>query len=225
MNQKQLLSKKLRTAAFAVALLFGTSAAFAQVKIGTNPTTIDPANNLEVEASTAGRKTSVNKTTGKVMIADGTQASGNVFTSDANGVGSWVPNIETGAIANSTTATFIPGGTFAVVQFQNVSLNRGSNFNSSNGVFTAPSTGIYLVTTSILYPAIGVNSQLAFHLFKNNVSAQVLYQNGTAVANTFYQGSGSAMIFLNQGDVIDIRANSNASNSVTGNLAILKLSN
>jgi hypothetical protein len=225
MINTQLLLKKLRTAAFAVALLFGTSAAFAQVKIGTNPTVIDLANNLEVESSTAGNKVSVNKTTGKVMIADGTQASGNVFTSDANGVGSWVPNIETAAIANSTISTFIPGGSFAVVQFQNVSLNRGGNFNLFNGVFTAPSAGIYLVTASITFPAIGANSQLNVYVAKNNALAQALYQNGSAFANTAFLGSGSAMIFLNPGDVIDIRANSNASNSVTGNLAILKLSN
>jgi hypothetical protein len=55
------------------ALIAVSGSVFAQVKIGTNPTTIDPANNLEVEASTVGRKTSINKTTGQVTIADGTQ--------------------------------------------------------------------------------------------------------------------------------------------------------
>jgi hypothetical protein len=63
--------------------------AFAQVKIGTNPTTIEPNSNLEVEASTPGRKTKVDKTTGQVTITDGTQGAGKVFTSDADGGGSW----------------------------------------------------------------------------------------------------------------------------------------
>jgi hypothetical protein len=88
MISKQLLVKKLRTAVFVAAMFLGASAAFAQVKIGTNPTTIDPANNLEVE-STAGNKVSVNKTTGKVTIADGSQGSGKILTSDANGVATW----------------------------------------------------------------------------------------------------------------------------------------
>ena len=85
---RALRAKAFVGAMFATALLF-SSAAFAQVKIGTNPTTINAANNLEVEASTAGNKVSVDKTTGKVTIADGSQATGNILTSDANGVATW----------------------------------------------------------------------------------------------------------------------------------------
>lgn len=70
------MKRKLRlitavTAVFFGGALFG-SACYAQVKIGTNPTSIDGNSNLEVEASTSGRKVSVNKTTGKVTIKDGT---------------------------------------------------------------------------------------------------------------------------------------------------------
>jgi hypothetical protein len=83
------MKKTIYSALFAAAMLFGTTSAFAQVKIGTNPTTIDPANNLEVEASTAGRKTSINKTTGQVTIADGTQGAGRILTSDVSGGASW----------------------------------------------------------------------------------------------------------------------------------------
>src|SRR3989337_1301960 len=75
---------------FAILVLFSTAAS-AQVKIGTNPTTIDPNNNLEVEASTPGRKTSVNKTTGQVTIKDGTEGAGKILTSDAAGGASWQP--------------------------------------------------------------------------------------------------------------------------------------
>lgn len=72
-----------------MAFVSSTQWSFGQVKIGTNPTTIDPNNNLEVEASTPGRKVSVNKTTGKVTIADGSQGSEKILTSDANGVATW----------------------------------------------------------------------------------------------------------------------------------------
>ena len=94
MKTKQLLSSivtlKTRYAAIiGVVALLASPGAFAQVKIGTNPTTIEPNSNLEVEASTAGRKMKVDKTTGQVSIADGTQGAGKVFTSDANGGGSW----------------------------------------------------------------------------------------------------------------------------------------
>ncbi|WP_229217001.1 hypothetical protein [Dyadobacter luteus] len=64
---------------------------FGQVKIGANPTVIDPANNLEVESSTTGNKISINKTNGKMTVADGSQGAGRILTSDANGVATWTP--------------------------------------------------------------------------------------------------------------------------------------
>lgn len=101
---------------FAAAMAFGSTSVFAQVKIGTNPTIIGGTNNLEVEASTAGRKTSVDKVTGQVTIADGTQGIGRLLTSDANGGASW----------QSTTAIRVPetvfigqqpSGGYAITQF------------------------------------------------------------------------------------------------------------
>jgi hypothetical protein len=60
-----------------------------QVKIGSNPTTIEATSNLEVEASTAGRKVKVNKTTGQLTIKDGTEGMDKILTSDANGAAIW----------------------------------------------------------------------------------------------------------------------------------------
>lgn len=89
----------------------------AQVKIGTNPTTIGATNNLEVEATnskkvavksdtgqlivgstattvpTGGTNAAViidnGTTAGAIQIKDGTQGTGKVLTSDENGVGTW----------------------------------------------------------------------------------------------------------------------------------------
>lgn len=72
-------------------MIFSSHVLFAQVKIGTNPTVIGANNNLEVEASTTGRKFSVDKATGKVIIADGSQGNERILTSDANGVATWKP--------------------------------------------------------------------------------------------------------------------------------------
>jgi hypothetical protein len=107
MRTKQLLL----TAFIAAATALGTSSAFAQVKIGTNPTTIGANNNLEVEASTAGRKTSVDKTTGQVTIADGTQGLNKVLTSDANGGASWRTLRSTSVVSFPQTT---PGSTFTI---------------------------------------------------------------------------------------------------------------
>ncbi|TLV02227.1 hypothetical protein [Dyadobacter luticola] len=82
-------SKILPFAISLLYLLFITKDLSAQVKIGTNPTVIESNSNLEVEASTTGRKFKVDKATGKITIADGTQTNFSVLTSDADGKASW----------------------------------------------------------------------------------------------------------------------------------------
>ena len=119
MKTQNLLSKiygtKKTAVLFAAAMLFGASAALAQVKIGTNPTTIEPNSNLEVEASTPGRKMKVDKTTGQVSIADGTEGAGKVLTSDATGGSSWQYPLS-GSMVNGTVGGVVNFSTGAVQQ-------------------------------------------------------------------------------------------------------------
>lgn len=75
-------------------------------KIGTNPTTIESNSNLEVEASTPGRKMKVDKTTGQVSITDGTGEAGKVLTSDATGRANWKYPLS-GAMINGATGSEI----------------------------------------------------------------------------------------------------------------------
>ncbi|WP_342085935.1 hypothetical protein [Dyadobacter sp. OTU695] len=122
---------KITSALFAAALLCGSSAAFAQVKIGTNPTTIEPNSNLEVEASTPGRKTKIDKTTGQVTITDGTEGAGKVLTSDAAGGASW-----------QSPAALINGAPGSQV---NVTNNVALTY--SGGSLVLPKAGTYMVST------------------------------------------------------------------------------
>ena len=81
MKTKRLLSRTLCAAIFAAAMAFGSSA-FAQVKIGSNPTIINSTSNLEVESTDPTKKISINKTSGKITIADGSEGNGKVLISD-----------------------------------------------------------------------------------------------------------------------------------------------
>lgn len=129
MKTKQQFSKTISAAMLAAALFFGSSAAFAQVKIGTNPTVIGATNNLEVEASTAGNKVSVDKTTGKVTIADGSQGAGKVLTSDANGVATWtLPSsiILEGTFTPPSTIAVATGTGTVVLNNCPITLNKGT---------------------------------------------------------------------------------------------------
>ncbi|MBO9611355.1 MAG: hypothetical protein J7619_01600 [Dyadobacter sp.] len=100
------------------ALMLSATFSFAQVKIGTNPTTIEPASNLEVEAATTGRKVKVDKTTGQLTIKDGTEGADKILTSDAVGGASW----KTPGTLKLDQTVFVgrQSGVYTVTTFNNV---------------------------------------------------------------------------------------------------------
>lgn len=161
---------KITSALFAAALLLGASSAFAQVKIGTNPTTIEPNSNLEVEASTAGRKTKIDKTTGQVSIADGTEGAGKVLTSDAAGGTSW-QNPLAGTMINGTTGGIVNFPTGAVTQ------------KYSGGTITFPKAGTYMVYARWAVYNVATTHPIPNHAFINTAlssSASTYVQEGIA---------------------------------------------
>jgi len=146
--------QKVSAALFATALLLGSSTAFAQVKIGTNPTTIEPNSNLEVEASTPGRKMKVDKTTGQVSIADGTEGVGKVLTSDATGGTSWQYPLS-GAMVNGTTGS-------------QVTVTNTATFATYSGAtITLPRAGTYMVTAQWTMPTASTTYPIGNQAFIN----------------------------------------------------------
>lgn len=135
MKTKHLFSKTLCTALFAGALFLGSSAVFAQVKIGTNPTTINAANNLEVEASTAGNKVSIDKTTGKMTIADGSQGVSRILTSDASGVATW-KTIKSTSVTSFPQTT--PGSVFTITPTPGGTSAAGGSYCSLPAIGASP---------------------------------------------------------------------------------------
>ena len=149
MNNKQLLFRTLSSAVFAAVTFFNTAEVSAQVKIGSNPTVINAANNLEVESADPTKKVSVDKTTGKVTIADGSQGAAKVLTSDANGVATWQPMKSTSInsfIQTSATGIVIPiapggGGSYCPLPVLGsvppacaIDINKDGSFTISNAI-------------------------------------------------------------------------------------------
>ena len=236
MKTQILLSKisgsKISAALFCAALLLGSSAAFAQVKIGTNPTTIEPNSNLEVEASTAGRKMKVDKTTGQVSIADGTQGAGKVFTSDANGGGSWqqVPAQRTDVMLTVNGSQSI-GGVTTTFDFANEPYDRGGNFDLGTNVFTAPSAGLYLFNVNDIVGNDLSNGYVAWGRLNRTGNAGLLEAGNFNLAlSAGIGGTGTitTMVYLNAGEGVVYEVSSNVGNVPrTRNvvLQITKLSN
>ena len=83
---------------------------------------------------------------GKVAIYDGTAALGAVLTSDANGVAHWDTTLANPRIgfSSSQNAGFTLSNVVGyTLTFGNPSFNDGNGLNTTTGVFTAPSAGVY----------------------------------------------------------------------------------
>ncbi|GAB2552922.1 complement C1q domain-containing protein [Spirosoma aerophilum] len=197
--------------------------AFAQVKIGANPTTIGAASNLEVEAAN-GNKTIVNKTTGQMTVQDGTQGAGKVFTSDATGAASWLPAPAPTAsntypfvsVIGSTAQSFLQSN---VGQTQRELLSAGeisdptNSFSPATGRFTATSAGYYIFYGSVQFDNTGITSpstptftHVALTLSKNFglPASQKLTQYVATPLSVINSGSVSTMVYLAAGDYVSM---------------------
>lgn len=168
-------TKYLSISFFTTVILFSASTLFAQVKIGTNPTVINAANNLEVEASTSGRKTSIDKTTGQVTIADGTQKFGRVFTSDANGGGNWQAGLVFAGYAGSQSVGQDNVGTIIDIISE---FDPESAWDNAAKEYTIPVAGYYSISFS------GVNYFVDGYSQPSETGGFILLQSGAPILVT-----------------------------------------
>jgi hypothetical protein len=210
---------------FTIALT-ASSASFAQVKIGSNPTTIEPNSNLEVEASTPGRKMKVDKTTGQVSIADGTEGAGKIFTSDAVGGGSWQSvSLIAFAAAQGARENFpqsANAGLLGTVTFPGETTDPTNSFTPSTGTFVTPVTGHYVLFGSTQFdnsalPGVPDLVRTCLHLYVNNTSVT---QGCAFPSATFSSTSISNLVKLNAGDTVTLRAGGGVSSGATFAVAV-----
>ncbi|HWV28733.1 MAG TPA: hypothetical protein VN038_03725 [Dyadobacter sp.] len=222
------------TLVFTLALA-ASSVSNAQVKIGTNPATIEPNSNLEVEASTPGRKTKIDKTTGQVTITDGTEGAGKVLTSDAAGGASWQtlgPSVYVEA-SNPGPQTIVGGSGFNRLVMPNEIVDIGDNYNPATSQFTVPTTGYYMLMgrTSKDLTNNTDEHQISFVLLVNGTLAtrdilDALPGGQTGVAG-FVHFQGTTFGYFNAGDVLELSIRSltttPTANFVMNYLKVVKL--
>lgn len=193
--------------------LAASSASFAQVKIGTNPTTIGANSNLEVEA-TNNKKVIVNKADGTVVIENtpvGTSAdkllavdaSGNVRTTSL-----FVPSLELLA-QNSTGTVNFPAGNNVL----RIDLNPASEFipeySTSLKEFTVPETGVYMFTMDgLLKTSIPSSGNMQIQL-RAAISPEVIICSEVTVINNgfFTKTTSSGSMSLTAGDKVFVVVN------------------
>ncbi len=138
------------------------------------------------------------------------------------GVESWqlLGNVQ----ANNVNGQSIADGAGAAIVTTWVEVTDGANaYNNTTGVYTAPSTGFYVVTAQLEYTAAVaiVTAEFTVQVFKNGA----LYAAGldivqVAAANTKRNPTVTIGLPLASGDTIDIRASQNSGSGAVALTAV-----
>ena len=167
-------------------LLFASTDLVAQIKIGTNSTTIEPSSNLEIEASTPGRKFKVDKTTGQLTIADGTQASNAAMISDADGKAKWTLLTPT-HLSQFPRLTASGAQTGPLVNGERVNLSYPT-MSIGQGGFHIPESGTYKVLYSGWY----------------NIETWLTIENSTGCTGSSFMGLEVSLMYNGQASTFPI---------------------
>jgi hypothetical protein len=106
---------------------------------------------------------------------------------------------------------------FTPIPFTDVVSDNYSAWNTGASQFTAPLAGAYCVTTASRFTAV---STTRVFVYKNGLQMGVILQVVTAVAADL----GSYQLYLQQGDIVDLRANDAISVDGGGQLCHLQIS-
>ena len=90
--------------------------------------------------------------------------------------------------------------------FYNVETNLGNAYSRSTGVFTAPVSGAYVFSlTVMLYGTSPHNARGEFYITKNGETKVTVLADTNDLSNTMDMASGTAVLVLNKGDDVHVK--------------------
>ncbi|MFQ5334941.1 MAG: hypothetical protein ACE5DN_02585, partial [Flavobacteriales bacterium] len=138
-------------------------------------------------------------------LTDGTQGYGKVLTSDATGNASWKEKRVAFNAYIGTSQTF-PLNTYVKVNFNGLTFDDGSNFNTTTDEFTAPVSGVYHFDLAFSITDMPGQSRLVLSIKDTggNILARTVVTNDGAStgANQYESAVLSADLRLTAGTVI-----------------------
>lgn len=109
---------------------------------------------------------------------------------------------------NTTTRTNVTGdGTLYTVQFDSAISNVTNSYNTTTFVFTAPVTGLYLMTTTVSFALLAAGNTTGILSFVRSAGGPIQlvnnnpFANNDATQNTY---SGTAVVNLTAADTISV---------------------
>lgn len=161
------------------------------LKVGTNPTMISPSAVFEIE-SRSGNKIKVDKTTGKLTLADGTQGAGKILGSDANGLASWkTPSVIVGGVGYGLGYS-VPNSTS--VCWSNAPVN---SYPYIGPTLTIAEDGLYQFTGNIVISLTnGEAAYVVFYDIGNNAGYYIFALDVIANSNSLI---GPSILYIKAG--------------------------
>ena len=104
----------------------------------------------------------------------------------------------------SKTGGAVGAGTFVV--WNHVEHNVGSHYNTSNGIFTAPVSGVYAVSLNVMDESTSTHLNKQLNIYRNSYNYQRVYgTNGVASSHGRWTWSGN--IYMSANDTLKILVN------------------
>ncbi|MEI5996843.1 hypothetical protein H3V53_06395 [Paraburkholderia bengalensis] len=131
-----------------------------------------------------------------------------------------VHGVNSKVIASNSTSQSIATSTQTTITGWTATMNQGSNFVASTGVYTAPAAGTYDIRAAIaLTPASSViGAQIILEATVNGVVVQSTTLSQQLTGNTFQNAvSGAFRVICNSGDLITLRVFQTTGASMTLN--------
>lgn len=181
MKSNHPVKRKIITALFAAAVTLGCSSLFAQVKIGTSPTTIDANSNLEVQAAN-NKKVIIHKDNGTVVIENTPSGAitdslltrdliGNVRSIDASKLRVILGLAGSGSMSRTTNQLLTAGG-HNVADFTTILADDVGSIDLASNEFIVKKEGTYSFsgTVKVLIPGASARANVDISIQKFNGS-------------------------------------------------------
>lgn len=165
-------------------------------------------------------QTAANAGAGAIQYFDNGTDSGLYYSNGSN----WIPvnSKATNSLVYATkgTSQSIPTNTATTINNWNPITDEGDNFDETTGVFTAPRTGVYVVSLNLATESgsIANNSKIEIIISSNSTNGVPEYRclnsypgYSTGTATNIASGSCTGIFYLNEGQTITPRFHQNIS--------------